>query len=408
MILPIRSKNPPEQFPWLTCVIIALNVLVCLILIPQGSLLGLDDDLVKQWGISTANASPITFFSSTFLHADFIHLLGNMWFLYLFGFAVEGKLGWWKFGILYFAAGLTGDLLQLGFLASQNSAIPSIGASGAIMGCIGAAVYLFPHAKVVVWYWLFFFLMGTWNVPMWAIALFYVGGDFFWALLFSGLGVIGGVGYLAHVGGAVGAFFLVMLMGAKRDDEAASEAKETLADTKDYSILSNLQLEDLAKTQPDNTEITIHWVLGTLSRGYRMKPEMVERFIKHAPSLIHSPDGVHVGYILQMLDYQPGFKTAWYLETAMAAEKEGNPQRAQVLYQKAFNHPEATEGDQEAAAYKNAMLMEAWFQNYAGAEDLYRWILQRWPMTSLEGAINARLSVVGPRAAQQRASAHPQ
>jgi membrane associated rhomboid family serine protease len=401
MLLPIRAKNPPETFPWVTVVLLSINILV-FVVVNRG--LPIPDEVVDVYGLIPSQLSPLTFLTSAFLHSDIFHLLGNMWFLYLFGFAVEGRMGWWKYILLYFASGLCGDLLHLLLFGAAQPDLPSIGASGAIMGLIGAAVYMFPHAKIVFFYWLAFFWVGTFEVAMYLVGIFYLAGDVFGALLW---GSSAGVGHLAHIGGGVGGLVLALAMRMRRDSEETSEAKAVLADAKDYSILSSRELEDLAEAQPDNTEITLHWAIVALKSSSTISPTLVERLHSQQQKLLTTEDEGSVARIFASFADMARIRPLFLLEAGRKAEQMGDPNTATQLYQKAFQSPLANEDDQQAAAFRNAMLMEAWHQNYVGAEDLYRWMLDRWPMCSLESQIRTRLAVVTPRAAAQRAQANP-
>ncbi len=146
----------------------------------------------------------VTIFTSMFLHGGLFHILGNMWFLWIFGDNVEGALGHLKFLIFYLAAGVGAAFLQLG--ASPHSTAPMVGASGAISGVMGAYFVLFPWSRILTLVPFFFFLHFV-EVP----AFLFLG---FWFLLqfFSGivdLSALGGVAWFAHIGGFLTGVLLV-------------------------------------------------------------------------------------------------------------------------------------------------------------------------------------------------------
>lgn len=151
--------------------------------------------------------SLLPFVTAMFLHGGFFHLLSNMWFLWVFGDAVESDLGVFKYIILYFAAGILGNLMQ--YLLSSNSTIPMLGASGAISGVLGAYMVLFPKSmiKTVL---ILIFSISIVNIP----ALIYI---FYWFViqLFAGILSLpfsyqsGGIAFWAHVGGFLAGVYLV-------------------------------------------------------------------------------------------------------------------------------------------------------------------------------------------------------
>src|SRR5512135_1416160 len=119
MFIPVRTKNPPERPPVVTIGLIALNVLIYAF---TSDGFEVRDEVVSQFALTHANAGPLTLFSSMFLHGGAMHILGNMWFLWILGAAVEGRLGHLKYLALYLLSGLTGDGLHLLMTAGQNDA----------------------------------------------------------------------------------------------------------------------------------------------------------------------------------------------------------------------------------------------------------------------------------------------
>jgi membrane associated rhomboid family serine protease len=149
-----------------------------------------------------------------FLHANITHIAGNMWFLWIFGSVVEGRLNTFRFLILYFLAGACGDLLQLAVQSSAGGPeIPSIGASGAIMGVVGAAIYLFPRAPVAM-LWTAGVFLRVFDIPMWGAGLYYLGLDVLYGVLAAD-----NVGHFAHIGGGAGGFLLAFLLRGRRGEE---------------------------------------------------------------------------------------------------------------------------------------------------------------------------------------------
>lgn len=208
-MIPLRDTIRSRHFPIMTWIILGLNVIVFLFeltLAPEALI-----RFTEQFGLVpvTLQSEPshfiLTIFSSMFLHAGWFHLLSNIWIFFIFGDNVEDRMGSISFLIFYLLSGTVAALLQ-SFLF-PGSAIPVVGASGAIAGVLGAYILFYPSAKVVTLIPLFVFFSVI-QVP----AILFLG---FWFIsqLFSGLASIGasggGVAWWAHVGG-----FLLGLIAA--------------------------------------------------------------------------------------------------------------------------------------------------------------------------------------------------
>jgi len=152
-----------------------------------------------------------TIITSIFVHGSFIHLIGNMWFIWVFGPAVEGRLGFSRFMLLYFLAGIAAALLQ-GF-SLPNSDIPMVGASGAVSGVLGAYLVLFPRARVLTFIPPFIFF------SFWLPAPIYLG---YWAILqvVYAFFEVPGVAWWAHIGGFVLGLILILIIRPKRNYRA--------------------------------------------------------------------------------------------------------------------------------------------------------------------------------------------
>lgn len=162
-------------------------------------------------------------FASMFLHGGFLHLLGNMWFLYIFGDNVEDRMGHFRYFIFYLLCGLAATGVHI--LISPFSRIPTIGASGAISGVLGAYFVLFPRASVLTLV-VFFYFLEVIEIP----ALVYLGLWFIMQLnsgilqtMLSPSEVQGGVAWWAHVGGFVAG---IMLQRLFREEPKAPKYKE--------------------------------------------------------------------------------------------------------------------------------------------------------------------------------------
>jgi membrane associated rhomboid family serine protease len=215
-MLPIGDDNSARKtFPFVTYVLIALNVLFFFIELGGG------EDFIVKWAFVPSRflANPVgdfpTLFTSMFMHAGWLHLGGNMLYLWIFGDNVEDRFGHIQFIIFYLLCGLAATFAQLA--VSSGSDIPNLGASGAIAGVLGAYILLFPKGKVRV-------LLGQriTQVPALLAIGIWIGLQ-----LFSGIGSIesagktGGVAYMAHIGGFVAGFLLTFLFRRIGKSQAA-------------------------------------------------------------------------------------------------------------------------------------------------------------------------------------------
>lgn len=218
-MFPIGDDNSARRSaPVVTIALIAINVLVFLLELQRG------DAFIQQWAFVPGRFSEdpsgdaVTVLSAMFMHGGWLHLGGNMLYLWIFGDNVEDRFGSIKFLLFYLVAGLAATFAQ--YAVNPASNIPNVGASGAIAGVLGAYLLMFPKARVDV-------LLGRQVVAMPA---FIVLG--FWVVLqfVSGVGSIadtaqteqGGVAYMAHVGGFVAGLVLgVVFGGLKRPDRIA-------------------------------------------------------------------------------------------------------------------------------------------------------------------------------------------
>ena len=201
MFFPYKDDNPRVLFPFVTFGIITLNVLI---FIGQFWISGNDPaigkSLVYMYGFVPAEFNPLTIFTSMFMHGGFAHIIGNMWFLYIFGDNVESILGHVKYFMFYLACGIGAALAQ--FFVEPASQVPMIGASGAVAGVLGAYMIRFPKARVHVLAVIIIFIT-TFVVPAQIVL-----GLWFLMQLSGGLGslgvdITGGVAWFAHIGGFI-------------------------------------------------------------------------------------------------------------------------------------------------------------------------------------------------------------
>jgi membrane associated rhomboid family serine protease len=207
-MIPLRDTIQSRTYPIIRNTIIGINVIVFLWQLGQGpyikgifDLYGMVPIRYSDSGISgkfTVFQQLVPFFSYMFLHGGFLHLLGNMWFLYIFGDNVEDRLGPSRFVAFYILSGIAAVLIHL--VTNWHSRLPTIGASGAIAGVMGAYFLLFPRSRVLTMVPIFFFPL-LFELP----AVFFLG---YWVViqfLYASLsqGQVGGVAWWAHIGGFI-------------------------------------------------------------------------------------------------------------------------------------------------------------------------------------------------------------
>lgn len=206
MLFPIGDDNSARRtLPMVTYGLIALNVLFFFVELNGG------EPFIRQWSVvprrlvENPAGDSATVFSSMFMHGGWLHLLGNMLYLWIFGDNVEDKMGSVKFLIFYLVCGIVATVAQVA--VNPSSSIPNLGASGAIAGVLGAYLVMFPKGQVRV-------MMGRGLVNMPALVV--IG---LWIVLqfVNGIGSItnstetGGVAYMAHIGGFVAGLALAFV-----------------------------------------------------------------------------------------------------------------------------------------------------------------------------------------------------
>ena len=217
-MIPFRDNIPSRSFPIVTVVVILVNVVVFfqeLLLGRQLAAFIQSYGLVPlRWVDSVFTLDPaalpnmVTLFSAMFLHGGWLHLIGNMWYLWIFGDNVEDYLGHLPYLVFYLTCGLLGNLAHV--LFNWSSTVPSIGASGAIAGVLGAYLLLFPGARVLTLVPLFIFwpiieLPAVLLLGFWFLEQFLSGFSSF-ALTPQGGG---GVAWFAHIGGFLAGMILI-------------------------------------------------------------------------------------------------------------------------------------------------------------------------------------------------------
>ncbi|MEM8577627.1 MAG: rhomboid family intramembrane serine protease [Pseudomonadota bacterium] len=214
-MLPIRDHNPSGRTPYVTYLLMAANILIFL------GYVGLFNDaralnmLFAEWAMIPARLSAsdgyYTLVTSQFLHGGWLHLGGNMLFLWIFGDNIEDEMGHGPYLLFYLASGVAAALAQYAF--EPFSRVPMVGASGAIAGVMGAYLLMFPKARVDILL-ILVIIFRIFPIPAWIMLMVWFGMQFF-----GGLATpteAGGVAYWAHAGGFIAGLLMVVPLWLRR------------------------------------------------------------------------------------------------------------------------------------------------------------------------------------------------
>jgi len=225
-MLPLKDDQPRFSTPYVTWFLIGINILIFLF---EASLDQRSGDLfVRQFGMIPSHltallaGSPryslpqavIPLLTSMFLHGSWMHVLGNMWFLWIFGDNVEDYLGHFTYLVFYIVAGLLAMATQIAIYPRSN--IPTVGASGAIAGVLGAYFVLYSGARVLTWFPpIFFFHLPAWvMLGYWFVFQFFTGAV---TLSMTPAGKdVGGVAVWAHVGGFIAGAVMIKIFPERK------------------------------------------------------------------------------------------------------------------------------------------------------------------------------------------------
>lgn len=212
-MIPIKDVNPTERFPFITVLLIAINIIVFAYetMLEQGrsekfiAAFALVPARLFQHGISAAGSVPsgATIITSMFLHGGALHLIGNMLYLWIFGNNIEDAMGRMRFIFFYLLCGVAAAISHA--VPNADSTVPMIGASGAVSGILGAYLLIYPRARVLTLFTLGFFIRLI-EVPAVVVLGFWFVLQFLNALAASGAG---GVAWYAHIGGFVAGMVLI-------------------------------------------------------------------------------------------------------------------------------------------------------------------------------------------------------
>jgi membrane associated rhomboid family serine protease len=225
-MIPLKDDNPTRSFPFVTIVLIVINCLLFIIELMQGERI---ISFINSYGCIPYEITvgddiePFIFFpvrltilTSMFLHGGWMHLIGNMLYLWIFGNNIEDRVGHFRFIFFYIITGIVATLAQI--LVSPYSRIPQIGASGAISGVLGAYLLLFPKAKVLTLVPIVYFIRII-RIPAFIVLGFWIVLQIINGFVSYSNTAQGGIAFFAHIGGFIAGLGLIklFLIGRKRE-----------------------------------------------------------------------------------------------------------------------------------------------------------------------------------------------
>lgn len=379
--IPYRAKNAPERFPYITLSLIAVNAIVYLLTanLDSGSrdfenpFLDLKSTVADHFALSwkTVFREPLRLLTSMFLHGDLLHLLGNALALWVFGPAVEGRLGYARFAALFVATGIFAGFCHTLVVGVLNPESYAVGASGAIMGLIGAYLWLFPFATICVFFtnpFTLFRLISSivggggartseWHAKYVVLYLFLI--DIGSALFSQGAS---GVANFAHMTGLMSGFAAVALLKVPRDGKRASEARRMRAEGVDLSALAVPELGDLLRREPDNEKLILAYAGRVADPTLPdWEPLFVDVLTRYGPILSEkAPPAALANAVLAASSGSETLPTAPILRIATRLERAGDANSLRLaaqLFKQVFKQ-KRTGPDAETALLRYAQAME--------------------------------------------------
>ena len=349
LMIPYRVKNPVKTFPVLTVTLIAIHI--ALYAIATTDIMHLRPDVLAKSSFAFGISPLWMFFIAILYHADIVQLLANMLFLWVFGPAVEERLGTVKFLAVYFISALVGGVYMTGLDYIYTNAIhPWVGATASVMGIAGAYWYIYSWSQVSVFYWFVLWYGSIDIAALWVVGIFIVA-DIVQGIFYNSVGVAGGVANISHIASAASAVLICVGLHVKRDSEAVSDAKALRADDLD---LKNMPVEALqVMLEEDPTDIELIRALEIPALRHGNLSALTDALTKAGPKVIEKDPRLIARYLIDMRGDIHIYKPAHLLHLAGLLERRGEPQRAIVIYRMIVDrYPQ--HHDAEVALYRMA------------------------------------------------------
>ncbi len=400
-MFPYRSKNPPERFPYATITLIVLNVLVYLVTTHAGVVI--KNGVVTDFAVSPAHIDPWRLFASMFLHANLMHILGNMVFLWVFGASLEGRLRIPWFLTLYFVAGFAGGLAQMVWELARHNDAPVIGASGAIMGVAGAYMYVFPFARIMM----FRFRMSFGSLPTlraewlaWWVVGYYIAINILEAMMTQSSRHTGGTAYFDHFGGFAVGLLMVMALKTRRDSEQISDVQATRVNlNNDLKLMSASELETILEAPTENMDMVLIYCNKALGlpgdTGEKKTLKMIERYKEDL--LLRADPEMIASTLLKIPKDSGGVAGTFYLKLGSRLEGIQKYDTAAYIYRRIFDI-DPYSPDSNAAILRFGRIWETIYHDVDMARDAYEVYIKLFPKGPLiEEAEKGLVRVGGPK-----------
>ncbi len=382
MIVPYRCKNPAEQVPYVTVTLIGINVLFYLF--TARYLTEIRPGIVADYAVWPGHCNPLRLLISMFLHEQPLHLVVNMWFLWLFGTAVEGRLGIPKYLLAYFTCGVGANLIQCFFESLGHSHTPEFGADGAVMGMAGAYMYIFPFARIMVFRFIIITLgqmyIGPAEWMAWWVVAFYVAVDVFNGLVASAIGMGDVTSYFTHLIGMIIGVLVVMVLRTRRDSEIVSQAQAVRADLgSDIQFLTVGELESIVDASTEDMDLVIAYcnkaMLEQGERGDRNALKAIERY--KPLLLVRTESKTLADVVLRIPKEIGGVSGPFYLRLGSKLEKEQRFETAAYIYRRVYDIYQSTP-DAGAALMRLSRIWEQVFFNPELSQEAYTVYLEHF------------------------------
>jgi membrane associated rhomboid family serine protease len=381
MIVPYRCKNPSESFPFATISLIVVNVIVYLF--TTNYLIYIKDGVVFDFAVSAGHFSLVRLLVSLFLHEQPFHLIGNMWFLWLFGSAVEGRLRAPKFLLIYFLSGIVGGLSQYWLITASGSDAAGLGAEGAIMGLAGAYIYMFPFARIVVFRIIILsqVFIGPADWMAWWVISYYVAYDVVNGLLGQAMHQGDLLSSFAHIGGFFAGLLCVVVLRARRDSELVSQAQALKSDfAQDLDLMTLTELESIVDAGTEDLEVVLAYCAKAQARmDERWDRKAYDVINRYKEPLIRQADSVRLAEIILKVPITVGGMAGpYYLRLGGKLELLRVFDTAAYVYRRAYDL-NMTNADGGAALMRLTRIWEQVFFSPELAKEGYTVYIDHFP-----------------------------
>ena len=307
-----------------------------------------EHSILQNYAFIPAHKKPITYLTSIFLHAGWLHLIGNMWFLWLSGFILEDNWGRVIYPVFYFLAGIAAT--QFHAWAYPDSIVPCLGASGAIAALMGAFLVRFPKLKIDMWGTLFFYRFRFKAAAYWLLPLWLASEIFYGALV----GKISGVAHWAHVGGFVfGAVAALVIQRTGLEHKANATIEEKIGWTADPAIVEGTELMNQGKID-----------------------EAISVLQKH---VVAKPDAADAYHLLQQLHWRKNDLPKHHETSIKLCQLHLKAQDTEAAWQDYQEYLNTGGNRMPAATWLELCRLAEGQQNFEGAATEYAHLAETWP-----------------------------